>query len=60
MMKSHTAPFSIETLLKQFTDANQSLVNDWQHRFNQTLEPNGGFAETYQQFHRVGGSHASP
>ena len=49
MMKSHTAPYSIETLLKQFTDANQSLVNDWQHRFNQTFEPNGGFAETYQQ-----------
>ena len=49
MMKPHTAPFSIETLLKQFTDANQSLVTDWQHRFNQTLEPNGGFAETYQQ-----------
>ena len=48
-MKSHATPFSIETLLKQFTDANQLLVNDWQHRFNQTLEPNGGFAETYQQ-----------
>ena len=50
MMKSHATPFSVETLLKQFTDANQLLVNDWQHRFNQTLEPNGGFAETYQQF----------
>ena len=50
MMKSHAAPFPIETMLKQFSEANQSLVNDWQKRFNLTLEPNGDFAATYQKF----------
>ena len=50
MTKSHAAPFPFETMLKQFSDANQSLVHDWQTRFNLSLEPNGGFAETYQQF----------
>ena len=50
MMKSHTAPFPFETMFKQFSDANQSLVNDWQKRFNISFEPNGGFTETYQQF----------
>ena len=50
MMKSHPAPFPIEAMLKQFSQANQSLVNDWQERFNVSFEPNGGFAETYQKF----------
>ena len=49
MMKSHATLFPIETMLKQFSDANQSLVNDWQKRFNFTLEPNGDFAATYQK-----------
>jgi polyhydroxyalkanoate synthase subunit PhaC len=49
-MKPHAAPFPIEVMLKQFSDANQSLVSDWQKRFNLSLEPNGGFAQTYQQF----------
>ncbi len=50
MMKSHLAPFPFEAMLKQFSQANQSLVNDWQERFNVSFEPNGGFAETYQKF----------
>ncbi len=50
MMKSHATPFPIEAMLKQFSEANQSMVNDWQKRFNLTLEPNGDFAATYQKF----------
>ena len=50
MMKSNPAPFPFEAMLKQFSQANQSLVNDWQERFNVSFEPNGGFAETYQKF----------
>ncbi len=49
-MKSYAAPFPLETMLKQFSEANQSLVSDWQKRFNFNLEPNGEFAETYQKF----------
>jgi polyhydroxyalkanoate synthase subunit PhaC len=49
-MKSHAAPFPLETMLKQFSEANQSLVSDWQKRFNFNLEPKGDFAETYQKF----------
>ena len=50
MMKSPAAPFPFEAMLKQFSDANQSLVGDWQKHFNFSLEPSGDFAATYQKF----------
>jgi polyhydroxyalkanoate synthase subunit PhaC len=50
MMKSRVVPPQFDTLFKQFTDVNQSLLGDWQTKVKESVEPMNGFGETYQKF----------
>ena len=49
-MKSGATPSQFDTLLKQIADANQSLLGVWQTRVKDSVEPAGGFSDTYQKF----------
>lgn len=49
-MKSGAVPTQFDTLVKQIADANQSLLNDWQMRVKDSIEPLGGFSDSYQKF----------
>jgi polyhydroxyalkanoate synthase subunit PhaC len=49
-MKSQSASSALDTMVKQISNANQALLNDWQQRISHTMEPNSGFAQAYQKF----------
>ncbi len=47
-MKSQAAPLQFDTLVKQFTSANQVLLENWQSKLN--LHPPSEIGDAYQKF----------